>query len=78
MQERCEWFYRGSRACLRSWRQTCPGVFPGRRPAVKQEPRRVTAGIPVLQFRGGEGQTDTVARMLSRRELMVASTALGS
>jgi putative transposase len=39
---------RAGRACLRSWRQTSTGAFPGGRPAVKQEPRRVTAGIPAL------------------------------
>jgi putative transposase len=48
---------RAGGACLQSWRQTCPGAFPGGRLAVKQEPRRATAGIPVLHFRAERSQS---------------------
>jgi len=47
---------RAGGACLRSWQKIRAGAIPGGRPAVKQEPRRVTAGIPALHFTPGRSQ----------------------
>jgi len=45
---------RAGGACLRSRHKTRAGAIPVGQPAVKQEPRQVTAGIPVLQLQAGE------------------------
>jgi hypothetical protein len=52
---------RAGGACLWSWPKTPTGAFPGGQPAMKQETRRVTAGLLALS----PGRMSTAAQFLA-------------